>query len=204
MAQATSSALRSAGVAPDVGWRIDGGVSGSQDGIQDVTMPDASDMGPPGTGMIHDFRAPYSAGRQYEDASGRFRPIGIFKDTYILAEDGEDLVIIDQHAAHERIIYEGVLKGLTKGINVTTQTLIPQPLDFAPDVVEEVVPYLSELAGIGILLDEFGESSFLLREFHLLSLQFAELIRLVLWLLQLSCLLMKYPPVWTVSRRKMR
>lgn len=163
VAQATSSALRSAGVAPDVGWRIDGGVSGSRDGTQDVTMPDASDMGPPGTGMIHDFRAPYSAGRQYEDASGRFRPIGIFKDTYILAEDGEDLVIIDQHAAHERIIYEGVLKGLTKGINVTTQTLIPQPLDFAPDVVEEVVPYLSELAGIGILLDEFGESSFLLR-----------------------------------------
>ncbi len=163
VAQATSSALRSAGVAPDVGWRIDGGVSGSQDGIQDVTMPEASDMGPPGTGMIHDFRAPYSAGRQYEDASGRFRPIGIFKDTYILAEDGEDLVIIDQHAAHERIIYEGVLKGLTEGINVTTQTLIPQPLDFAPDVVEEVVPYLSELAGIGILLDEFGESSFLLR-----------------------------------------
>ncbi len=163
VAQATSSVLRSAGVAPDVGWRIDGGVSGSRDGTQDVTMPDASDMGPPGTGMIHDFRAPYSAGRQYEDASGRFRPIGIFKDTYILAEDGEDLVIIDQHAAHERIIYEGVLKGLTKGINVTTQTLIPQPLDFAPDVVEEVVPYLSELAGIGILLDEFGESSFLLR-----------------------------------------
>lgn len=163
VAQATSSALRSAGVAPDVGWRIDGGVSGSRDGTQDVTMPDASDMGPPGTGMIHDFRAPYSAGRQYEDASGRFRPIGIFKDTYILAEDGEDLVIIDQHAAHERIIYEGVLKGLTEGINVTTQTLIPQPLDFAPDVVEEVVPYLSELAGIGILLDEFGESSFLLR-----------------------------------------
>ena len=163
VAQATSSALRSAGVAPDVGWRIDGGVSGSRDGTQDVTMPDASDMGPPGTGMIHDFRAPYSAGRQSEDASGRFRPIGIFKDTYILAEDGEDLVIIDQHAAHERIIYEGVLKGLTEGINVTTQTLIPQPLDFAPDVVEEVVPYLSELAGIGILLDEFGESSFLLR-----------------------------------------
>jgi DNA mismatch repair protein MutL len=163
VAQATSSVLRSAGVAPDVGWRIDGGVSGSRDGTQDVTMPDASDMGPPGTGMIHDFRAPYSAGRQYEDASGRFRPIGIFKDTYILAEDGEDLVIIDQHAAHERIIYEGVLKGLTEGINVTTQTLIPQPLDFAPDVVEEVVPYLSELAGIGILLDEFGESSFLLR-----------------------------------------
>jgi DNA mismatch repair protein MutL len=176
VAQATSSALRSVGAAPNVGWGIHEGVRGSEDATQDGTIlsddrlggihrlgVDLSDLDPPDPGIVQDLHARYSTAWQSEDAGGRFKPIGIFKDTYILAEDGEDLVIIDQHAAHERIIYEEVLKGLAEGVNINTQTLIPQSLDFAPGVVEEVKPYLSELAGIGIILEEFGDSSVLLR-----------------------------------------
>jgi DNA mismatch repair protein MutL len=176
VAQAVSSALRSRGVAPGLGWGMEQGGSGPEDDVKGMMMPrddskggicllgaGARDMGLPGAGMIEDFHARYSVGWQSEAAGGRFRPIGIFKDTYILAEDSEDLVIIDQHAAHERIIYEEILKGLTEGTYVNTQTLIPQSLEFTPGVVQEVVPYLSELAGIGIILEEFGPSSLLLR-----------------------------------------
>jgi len=176
VAQAVSSALRSVGAAPGIGWRIDEGVSGFQGADQDRTIPGDDSMGGicrlsgglsnmdhPGPGMIEDLHACYSIPWQSEAGRGRFKYIGVFLDTYILAEDGEDLVIIDQHAAHERVIYEEVLKGLVEGVHVNTQTLIPQPLNFAPDVIQEVAPYLSELAEIGILLEEFGESSFLLR-----------------------------------------
>ena len=175
VAQAVSSALRSVGVVPGIGWGIEQGGRGPED-ARDMMMAGydssggihrldagAQDAGLPGAGMIEDFHSRYSVGWQPEAAGGRFKRIGIFKDMYILAEDGEDLVIIDQHAAHERIIYEAILKALTEGAHVNAQTLIAQPLEFAPGVVQEVVPYLSELAGIGIILEEFGQSSLLLR-----------------------------------------
>jgi DNA mismatch repair protein MutL len=175
VAQAVSSALRSTGVEPSLGWEMEQRGRG-REGARDMMMPGydssggihdlgsgAGDRGFSDAGTIEDFHARYSVGWQSEAAGGRFRPIGIFKDTYILAEDSEDLVIIDQHAAHERIIYEEILNALTEGAHVNTQTLIPQPLEFAPGVVQEVVPYLSELEGIGIILEEFGSSSLLLR-----------------------------------------
>mgnify|MGYP000910281144 FL=1 len=180
VAQATSSALRSVGAAPDLGWRLGSGDSGLEADVQDRTqrmgMPHgdgmlgicrlstgSSGMGLSNAGMIQDSYTQHSTQWQTETGYSRFRPIGIFQDTYILAEDGEDLVIIDQHAAHERIIYEEILRALTEGVHVNTQTLIPQPLELTPGVVQEVTPYLSELAGIGIILEEFGVSSLLLR-----------------------------------------
>ena len=164
VAQAVSSALKSVGVAPDLrGGFMPGGDSMKFD-ISDRNMQGASDKySISENDTVFDSYSRYSVDQQPRFGIERFTPVGVFKDTYILAEDGEDLVIIDQHAAHERIIYEDIRKGLIKGSRVSTQTLIPQLLEFTQDVAEEIMPYISDLAEIGILLEKFGECSFLLR-----------------------------------------
>lgn len=85
------------------------------------------------------------------------RVIGQVSKLYILAEKGEDLVLIDQHAAHERILYEQVLR--TKKSRVQ-ELIIPVTIDLIPKekvLMEEYIPYLEE-CGFGI--SEFGENTY--------------------------------------------
>ncbi|WP_440945991.1 DNA mismatch repair endonuclease MutL [Methanosarcina sp. T3] len=85
------------------------------------------------------------------------RIIGQVSKMYILAEKGEDLVIIDQHAAHERVLYEQVLK--TKKSRVQ-ELITPVMIELAPKervLMEEYIPYLEEY-GFGI--SEFGDNTY--------------------------------------------
>ncbi len=91
-----------------------------------------------------------------------FVPLGVFLGTYILATDGDDLVIVDQHAAHERVMYEEVLEGLGSG-RARVQTLIPTTLEISPRAAARVEAILGELAKLGFLIEPFGPSSLLLR-----------------------------------------
>lgn len=85
------------------------------------------------------------------------RIIGQVSRMYILAERGEDLVLIDQHAAHERILYEQVLR--TKKSRVQ-ELITPVMLELTPKekvLMEEYIPYLEEY-GFGI--SEFGDNTY--------------------------------------------
>lgn len=85
------------------------------------------------------------------------RIIGQVSKVYILAERGEDLVIIDQHAAHERILYEQIRK-LKK--SMVQELITPVTIDLTPKekvLVEEYIPYLEEY-GFGI--SEFGDNTY--------------------------------------------
>lgn len=85
------------------------------------------------------------------------RIIGQVSRMYILAEKGEDLIIIDQHAAHERILYEQVLS--TKKSRVQ-ELITPVMIELTPKekvLMEEYIPYLEEY-GFGI--SEFGDNTY--------------------------------------------
>lgn len=85
------------------------------------------------------------------------RIIGQVSKMYILAEKGEDLVIIDQHAAHERILYEQVLKIKKSRVQ---ELIAPVTIDLTPKekvLMEEYIPYLEDY-GFGI--SEFGDNTF--------------------------------------------
>ncbi|MDY9925316.1 DNA mismatch repair endonuclease MutL [Methanosarcina sp.] len=85
------------------------------------------------------------------------RIIGQVSRMYILAEKGEDLVIIDQHAAHERVLYEQVLK--TKKSRVQ-ELITPVMIELTPKekvLMEEYIPCLEEY-GFGI--SEFGDNTY--------------------------------------------
>ncbi|MBN1830788.1 MAG: DNA mismatch repair endonuclease MutL [Deltaproteobacteria bacterium] len=89
--------------------------------------------------------------------------IGQLRDTYILCQSHEGLLLVDQHAAHERIVYES-LKKAYQNMKIEGQAfLIPHRLEFSLKegrIIEEKTHQLSRL---GVELEHFGGCTFLLR-----------------------------------------
>ncbi len=85
------------------------------------------------------------------------RVIGQVSKMYIIAEKGEDLVLIDQHAAHERILYEQVIRMKKPRVQ---ELITPITIELSPKekvLMEDYIPYLEEY-GFGI--SEFGDNTF--------------------------------------------
>ncbi len=89
--------------------------------------------------------------------------IGQLADTFILAEGEDGLYIIDQHVAHERILYERLLKQAAKG-TVKSQLLL-QPVTLQLTALEEelIVEHIVLLNDLGFVLEYFGPRCYLLR-----------------------------------------
>ncbi|MDP4108772.1 MAG: DNA mismatch repair endonuclease MutL [Bacillota bacterium] len=91
-----------------------------------------------------------------------FRLLGEILNTYILAEDDEGLLIIDKHAAHERMIFDGLK---SRENNMPPQLLLtPEVLSLTRLDAEVLRPRLGELQKLGFDAGEFGESSFIVRQ----------------------------------------
>jgi DNA mismatch repair protein MutL len=85
-------------------------------------------------------------------------------ETYIVAQTGDGIVIVDQHAAHERLVYER-MKSELEGGEVARQTLlIPEVVSLDPAEAERIVERASELALLGLMLEPFGPGAVLVRE----------------------------------------
>jgi DNA mismatch repair protein MutL len=85
-------------------------------------------------------------------------------DAYIVAQTGDGLVIIDQHAAHERIVYER-LKAALQQTGVARQILlIPEIVELDEAEVGHLVARADELARYGLVLESFGPGAVALRE----------------------------------------
>lgn len=95
----------------------------------------------------------------------RFPPLeilGQLKDTYIIAKSDEYLVIIDQHAAHERINYEKLLRNIKKK---EFQVLIsPIILQLPQSELHELLEYREILEEVGFKIEEYGKNSVAIRE----------------------------------------
>jgi len=91
------------------------------------------------------------------------RVVGQLGNTYIISEGPDGLFLVDQHAAHERILYEQLGVSLEKGGLPVQPLLQPLPLEFSAAQraeVEAILPLLSEL---GFDLEPFGEHALLIR-----------------------------------------
>lgn len=92
-----------------------------------------------------------------------FRPLTHLFQTYILATDGQVLMIIDQHAAHERINYERLLKKAKESHSASQQLLIPIPLELTLQEEQALLEHLWSLTELGFILEHFGPKTYLLR-----------------------------------------
>ena len=83
--------------------------------------------------------------------------------TYIVAETRDGITIIDQHAAHERLVMER-MKAAMQADGVAVQALlIPEVVDLPPDQLQAVVENASLLGELGLEIEAFGEGSVLVR-----------------------------------------
>jgi len=85
-------------------------------------------------------------------------------ETYIIAQTGDGIVIVDQHAAHERIVYETLKRERDKG-GIERQTLLtPLVVDLDPDAAALIDAHQGELAGLGLVVEGFGPGAVMVRE----------------------------------------
>jgi DNA mismatch repair protein MutL len=83
-------------------------------------------------------------------------PLGQFRDTFIIAVDDEGIAIIDQHVAHERVLFERVMERLSTGRFESQRLLVPLVLDLAPSACQTLINRTAELERFGFELESFG------------------------------------------------
>ncbi|MBF0714334.1 DNA mismatch repair endonuclease MutL [Gemella sp. GH3] len=88
----------------------------------------------------------------------------IFK-TYILCQTGDELYLIDQHAAQERYNYERLQKVFENRNNYKKQLLIPHSFNFSVDEAAEINNSMEKLSDLGLKLEHFGDNTYILREY---------------------------------------
>ena len=91
------------------------------------------------------------------------RLVGVVGRLYVLLESDRGLVLLDQHAAHERILYEQMLKRLEQNSFAPSQKLLlPETIELPPRDAQFLREQLVVLTKLGVGLSEFGERTFLL------------------------------------------
>ncbi len=136
----------------------------------------ASNQGYPGfCDRAADFMAPLGAAPQAravdppaaETADADY-PLGVARtqlhETYVVAQTRDGIVIVDQHAAHERLTQERIKKSLENG-GVTGQgLLIPEVVEMEEAACDRIIARAEELARLGLIVEAFGNGAVVVRE----------------------------------------
>jgi DNA mismatch repair protein MutL len=85
-------------------------------------------------------------------------------ETYIVAQTRDGVVIVDQHAAHERLVYERMKTEMASGAVARQVLLLPEVVELDADEADRVCARAEELAALGLLLEPFGRGAVLVRE----------------------------------------
>lgn len=94
-------------------------------------------------------------------------PLGVARGqvakTYIVAEAEDGLVIVDQHAAHERLVLERMRRAVEGGVVASQSLLLPEVVDLDEPACDRLEARLPELAELGLELERFGASAVMVR-----------------------------------------
>lgn len=90
-------------------------------------------------------------------------PLGQVSHTFLIAQVGSELQVIDQHTAHERVLFERLWRAWRSRTVESQPLLIAEPLELAPHAVPLIQRHLPELEKLGLLLEPFGSSAFVIR-----------------------------------------
>jgi DNA mismatch repair protein MutL len=86
-------------------------------------------------------------------------PLGQFRDTFIVAVDDEGIAIIDQHVAHERILFERITERLTSGRLESQRLLEPVLVELSPGGRQTLLAHAADLDRLGFEIEDFGGES---------------------------------------------
>jgi DNA mismatch repair protein MutL len=101
---------------------------------------------------------------QHADDNGLSKAMQIH-DAYLVLETPEGMLVIDQHALHERILFEQFKKRLREGPIERQRLLIPEPVDLTADQAARALEAKAELAELGLEIEEFGGGTVLVQSY---------------------------------------
>jgi DNA mismatch repair protein MutL len=87
------------------------------------------------------------------------KPLGQFRHTYILAVDQDGIAIVDQHVAHERVLYERIHERLTRGALKSQRLLTPLVFEMDASQVAGIEAHMGDLERLGFEVEPFGGKS---------------------------------------------
>src|SRR5262245_1503266 len=103
-----------------------------------------------------------------EEPPASFYPLGAARaqinDTFIIAATEDALVIVDQHAAHERLVYERLKRSFANGGIARQLLLIPEVVELDAEAVASLGAASAELERLGLVIEPFGANAVLVRE----------------------------------------
>jgi DNA mismatch repair protein MutL len=125
-----------------------------------------------------DFQSPLFAQPSFTQPSARVEaapqtpapdsPLGAARaqlhETYIVAQTQDGIVIVDQHAAHERLTYERMKRAMDEGGIARQPLLVPEVVDLDPAEVDRLASRAGELAELGLVVEPFGPDAVVVRE----------------------------------------
>jgi len=124
------------------------------------------------------FQAPFGSIDQapsapFEDdleplEDGENFPLGVARgqlhETYIVAQTADGIVIVDQHAAHERLVYERMKAARDEGPIPSQGLLLPEVVELDEGSVARLAARVDDFASLGLVLEPFGEGAIVVRE----------------------------------------
>ena len=145
-------------------------------GYDPANSPFRPHEGPASSGLSEDAQSGFEAFAQptaRNDASEAHapaadHPLGAARaqlhENYIVAQTGDGLVIVDQHAAHERLVYENLKRSLAAGDTAAQRLLIPEVVDLPEEDCDRLMVHGKELAELGLVVERFGPGAVAVRE----------------------------------------
>jgi DNA mismatch repair protein MutL len=128
--------------------------TGTAKGIESVSFGDVSqDPGIRPSGAPNDITSPPVA------------KVFQLHDAYLVMETSEGMLVIDQHALHERILYEQLQRRLQDGRLETQRLLIPETVDLPAEQAAKVLEHREALAELGLAVEDFGGGTLLLTSY---------------------------------------
>lgn len=85
-------------------------------------------------------------------------------ENYIIAQTGDGLVIVDQHAAHERLVYEALRQSLAARSAASQMLLIPEIIDLPEEECDRLMAHAADFAAMGLGIERFGPGAIAVRE----------------------------------------
>jgi DNA mismatch repair protein MutL len=150
-----------------------GGLSGRGDAPGDATGSFSIESGgpemAPALPQSADDRAPAGQALLFHEVPAQFSAlnfgavIGQLQDTFIVSATDDEIFFLDQHVAHERVLFERLLADLDAGPLASQELLFPQPLELGAGQAALVQEWTETLEGLGFRLEGWSGSTVVLR-----------------------------------------
>ena len=119
---------------------------------------------PAATEAVAPFNGPSRIQTNDLPPPGSLKAIQLY-DAYLVLETPEGMLVIDQHALHERILFEQIKERIRSGNLDTQRLLIPEPVDLPADQAARILEHRDALADLGLGVDDFGGGTLLLTSY---------------------------------------